>query len=67
MARDPVCGMEIDESTAEELGAEVVEHRSRRWYFCSPHCRDAFLRSPDRYAPPGQEGEPGGEEPRGGS
>lgn len=49
MAIDPVCGMEIDEATAEDLGAEVVEHGGRRYYFCSPYCRDAFLRAPERY------------------
>lgn len=52
MARDPVCGMEIDEAQAEELGAEVVEHGGRRYYLCSPFCRDRFLADPDRYAGP---------------
>lgn len=65
MAVDPVCGMEIDERTAEELGAEVVELAGRRYYFCCPPCRDEFLRDPARYLDrtrphPGTAARPGG-------
>lgn len=49
MATDPVCGMDIDEETAEEMGAEIVEHEDARYYFCSKTCRDLFLRDPERY------------------
>ncbi len=37
--RDPVCGMEIDPRTA----AAVVEREGEKYYFCSLHCRDAFV------------------------
>ena len=40
MAVDPVCGMYVDESTAE-LKAEV---RDRMYYFCSTTCQLTFVR-----------------------
>lgn len=43
--RDPVCGMQFDESEA----AETVEYRGRTYAFCSAHCKDAFEEDPDRY------------------
>ena len=49
MARDPVCGMEIDEQLAEDLGAERLEWQGQVYYFCCPYCRDAFAREPERY------------------
>lgn len=42
MARDPVCGMEVDESTG--LSAE---RRGRTVYFCSERCRKKFLEHPE--------------------
>ena len=41
MAIDPVCGMEVDESTGlrGERGGEV-------FYFCCDHCRQKFLKPP---------------------
>ncbi|MDI3297999.1 MAG: YHS domain-containing protein [Bacillota bacterium] len=47
--RDPVCGMEFEEETALEMGAEVIEHQGRRFYFCSPACRRAFETEPAAY------------------
>jgi Cu+-exporting ATPase len=38
MAIDPICGMEVDEKTALS-----VEHEGKKYYFCSPGCRDKFL------------------------
>ncbi len=37
--RDPICGMEIDPKSA----AAVVERDGEKVYFCSLHCRDAFV------------------------
>ncbi|MEO6872215.1 MAG: heavy metal translocating P-type ATPase [Chthoniobacterales bacterium] len=37
--RDPVCGMTVDPKTA----AAVVERQGEKFYFCSEHCRDAFI------------------------
>ncbi|MFM8830294.1 MAG: heavy metal translocating P-type ATPase [Spartobacteria bacterium] len=41
MAIDPVCGMEVDESTGlrGERGGEI-------FYFCCEHCRQKFLKPP---------------------
>ncbi|HEV8595636.1 MAG TPA: YHS domain-containing protein, partial [Thermoplasmata archaeon] len=40
MAVDPVCGMYVDEATADLKG----EVRGRMYYFCSTTCRLTFLR-----------------------
>lgn len=45
-ARDPVCGMRVDEWTA----AHTAEHGGRRWVFCSARCRERFAADPIRYA-----------------
>ncbi|EKP94341.1 MULTISPECIES: YHS domain-containing protein [Thermaerobacter] len=49
MAVDPVCGMTIDESTAEEMGIETVQYRGTTYYFCCPYCRKQFEQDPERY------------------
>ncbi|MBT1071301.1 heavy metal translocating P-type ATPase [Pelotalea chapellei] len=41
MAIDPICGMEIDESSALP-----VERDGQTFYFCSAHCRQKFLSEP---------------------
>ena len=38
MATDPICGMQVDEST--DL---TVERHGQTFYFCSDHCRRKFL------------------------
>ena len=48
MARDPVCGMEVDEAKAEA----TARHEGKEYFFCSERCRDAFLRNPDAYVSP---------------
>jgi len=45
-SRDPVCGMRIDEWTAEFAS----EHAGIRYVFCSRRCRERFEATPDRYA-----------------
>src|SRR5262249_35491105 len=42
---DPVCGMEVDRTTA----GESVEHEGVTYHFCSAGCRSAFERDPGRY------------------
>lgn len=44
--KDPVCGMEIDPSTAP--GSE--EYEGKTYYFCSPACRNSFKDNPAQYA-----------------
>lgn len=52
---DPVCGMDVDPEQAHDLGLEA-ETAGRRYVFCGPRCRQAFMREPARYARP--EGQP---------
>jgi P-type Cu+ transporter len=42
MARDPVCGMEVDEATAIR-----AERDGKTYYFCCEHCRAKFLGEPN--------------------
>jgi YHS domain-containing protein len=45
MAKDPVCGMEVDEKQA----AGKSEHQGKTYHFCSPGCKQRFDQDPDRY------------------
>ena len=45
MAKDPVCGMEVDPNDA----AATVEHEGQTYYFCSQDCADSFTDDPDSY------------------
>ncbi len=44
-AKDPVCGMEVDEKKAPAKS----EHMGKTYYFCSPGCKKAFDESPAKY------------------
>lgn len=46
MVKDPVCGMQIEESDA--VGSS--EHEGRTYYFCSQDCKDEFDSDPSAYA-----------------
>ena len=46
MAKDPVCGMEINPSQA----AATSEYEGQTYYFCSPGCKRAFDANPQQYA-----------------
>ena len=48
-ARDPVCGMVVEPSTARFQ----VEHAGSTTYFCSDHCKSKFLADPTNYLNPG--------------
>jgi YHS domain-containing protein len=48
MAKDVVCGMEVDEQRA----AGKSEYQGRTYYFCSPGCQQRFAADPARYADP---------------
>jgi YHS domain-containing protein len=58
MAKDPVCGMEIDEPTA----AGRSEYNGKIYYFCAPGCMQAFDDEPEKFV--GQEMKHATEEPR---
>jgi Cu+-exporting ATPase len=55
MAKDPVCGMEIDEKTAAGRG----EYQGMIYYFCAPGCMQAFDEQPEKFVnqkgPPAKE------------
>ncbi len=44
MAKDPVCGMEVDENTSVKslFGGKAV-------YFCCPHCKARFDKDPMKF------------------
>ncbi len=43
--KDPVCGMQVEESDA----ARETEHQGTTYYFCSTGCKDKFRASPEDY------------------
>ncbi|MFO7172141.1 MAG: XdhC family protein, partial [Bacillota bacterium] len=45
LARDPVCGMEVEIASARH----TAEYGGQTYYFCCPHCRHHFLKNPERY------------------
>jgi YHS domain-containing protein len=44
-AKDPVCGMEVDESRAEHK----TEYMGKTYYFCAPGCKAMFEKEPEKY------------------
>ncbi len=45
MAKDPVCGMEVDEKKA----AAKSEYKGKTYYFCALGCKKAFDANPAKY------------------
>ena len=45
MAKDPVCGMEVDEAKA----AAKSEYMGKTYYFCALGCKKAFDENPKKY------------------
>ncbi len=45
MAIDPVCKMQVDETTA----VAKSEYRGTTFYFCARSCKEAFDRNPEKY------------------
>jgi YHS domain-containing protein len=54
MAKDPVCGMQVDEKKA----AATSVHKGTTYYFCAAACKVAFEKSPEKFI--GKAGGPGG-------
>jgi YHS domain-containing protein len=44
MAKDPVCGMEVDQSTEYR-----TDHNGKTYYFCSSNCKTTFNKNPNKY------------------
>jgi YHS domain-containing protein len=42
MAKDPVCGMSVEESTA----AATSSYKGQTYYFCAKVCRESFDKEP---------------------
>jgi P-type Cu+ transporter len=48
MAKDPVCGMDVDPATARH----TAEYQGKTYYFCAPGCKRAFEAEPQKYLDP---------------
>jgi YHS domain-containing protein len=46
MTKDPVCGMDINESQAKAKS----DYKGQTYFFCSEHCKTTFESSPQQYA-----------------
>jgi YHS domain-containing protein len=46
MAKDPVCGMEVDENKA--AGSSV--YNGKKYFFCAASCKSRFEKEPEKYA-----------------
>ena len=45
MAKDPVCGMEVDEKKA----AATATHEGKTYHFCAAGCKNSFEKAPQKY------------------
>jgi YHS domain-containing protein len=45
MAKDPVCGMNVEEQRA----AGTSQYQGRSYFFCSNSCKEKFDRNPEQY------------------
>jgi YHS domain-containing protein len=46
MAKDLICGMDVDEKTAKYK----TTHKGKTYYFCAPGCQKTFEANPEKYA-----------------
>ncbi|MBI2461430.1 MAG: YHS domain-containing protein [Candidatus Rokubacteria bacterium] len=46
MAKDPVCGMDVDERKA----AATAIYQGKTYYFCAVACKSTFQKDPEKYA-----------------
>jgi len=45
MAKDPVCGMEVDETQP----AGEMDWKGNTYFFCAPACKQQFENDPEKY------------------
>jgi len=45
MAKDPVCGMDVDEKTAPAQS----EYKGKTYYFCAPGCKREVDKDPEKF------------------
>ena len=48
MAKDPVCGMDVDEKSAQHKS----DYQGQTYYFCAAGCKRAFESDPKKYLDP---------------
>ena len=48
VAKDPVCGMDVDPATSEHRSV----HDGQTYHFCSGHCQAKFEANPETYLTP---------------
>ncbi|MGO8805906.1 MAG: YHS domain-containing protein [Candidatus Bathyarchaeia archaeon] len=46
MAKDPVCGMMVDEKTAKLK----CDYKGKTFYFCADSCKKTFEKNPSKFA-----------------
>ncbi len=46
MAKDPVCGMDVDE---QNPNGGTAEYQGQTYYFCVQGCRQSFEKEPQRF------------------
>lgn len=46
MAKDPVCGMDVDERTTTATST----YQGKTYCFCSPACKETFDENPEKFA-----------------
>lgn len=49
MAKDVVCGMQVDEQRSTSKGL-TSDYQGQTYYFCSPGCKHQFDQSPQQFA-----------------
>lgn len=45
LAKDPVCGMSVDERRA----VYKTEYKGKTYFFCSRGCKETFEKNPEKY------------------
>jgi len=45
MAKDPVCGMTVDEKTAKYKS----DYQGKTYYFCATACKSTFDKNPSKF------------------
>ncbi|MBN1696322.1 MAG: YHS domain-containing protein [Spirochaetales bacterium] len=48
MEKDIICGMDVD---PKKTGIKAT-YKNKTYYFCSPGCKAAFEKEPDKYVAP---------------
>ncbi len=56
MAKDPICGMMVDEKTAKFKS----DYQGKTYYFCAASCKNTFDKNPAKYAKGTSTGKSGG-------